>query len=259
MWFLRKLIRRRILRRHDSSPACWDPAWRRLPLLQGLDGDEAARLRALATLFQHEKNLEPAAGLRLTARMRQVIALQACLPILNLGLDWLDGWVAVVVYPDAFVSDVQEQDNAGVMHHYREVRSGESWDRGPLILSWSDIAANRALDGNNVVVHEIAHKLDALDGTANGKPPLHRGMSVQDWSRAFGDAFDDFGRRVDAGVDTGIDPYAASSPAEFFAVLSEVFFEVPQEIASLYPDVYRQLAAFYRQDSLTRLAAPGHR
>lgn len=259
MWLLRKLIHRRVLARQDTSPAFWRDAWRRLPLLQGLDDDESARLRALATLFLHEKSLQPAAGLELAAQMRQIIALQACLPVLNLGLDWLDGWVGVVVYPDVFVSDVQEEDSAGVIHHYREARSGESWDRGPLILSWSDVEAGAPLDGNNVVVHEIAHKLDALDGASNGKPPLHRDIPVKHWSRTFGAAYDDFGRRVDAGEDPGIDPYAASSPAEFFAVLSEAFFEVPHRVDAVYPDVYRLLSAFYRQDPLPRLAVPRHR
>ncbi len=256
IWPLRNLLRARVLRRSDTSAAYWLSAWRRLPLLRGLADDEAARLRELATLFLHEKTLEPVEGLTLTTHMGQIIALQACLPVLNLGIDWLDGWVSVIVYPDAFASDFSEEDHAGVVHAYREERSGEAWERGPLVLSWADIEAGAALDGNNVILHEIAHKLDALDGGTNGKPPLHRGMSVARWSQVFHAAFEDLGRRVDANAYSAIDPYAATSPAEFFAVLTEAFFETPDAVEADYPEVYGQLAELYRQDPLARLT-PG--
>jgi Mlc titration factor MtfA (ptsG expression regulator) len=102
------------------------------------------------------------------------------------------------------------------------------------------------------VIHEFAHKLDMLNGDANGFPPLHKGMSRADWSRAFSAAFDDLVRRVEAGEETEIDPYAAESPAEFFAVISEAFFEIPDLLRTVYPEVYRQLSLFYRQDPASR-------
>jgi len=105
----------------------------------------------------------------------------------------------------------------------------------------------------NVVVHEFAHKLDMLNGGANGYPPLHRGMDRRSWSEAFGAAYRDLCARVDAGEDTVIDPYASESPGEFFAVLSEAFFELPDVVEAEYPRVYAQLAQFYRQDPLARL------
>jgi Mlc titration factor MtfA (ptsG expression regulator) len=256
IWPLQNLLRARVLRRSDTSAAYWLPAWRRLPLLRGLDDDEAARLRRLATLFLHEKTLEPVDGLTLTTHMGQTVALQACLPVLNLGIDWLDGWVSVIVYPDAFASTFSEEDHAGVVHDYREERSGEAWERGPLVLSWADVEEGAALDGNNVILHEIAHKLDALDGGTNGKPPLHRGMSVARWSEVFSAAFADLERRVDTDEDCAIDPYAVTSPAEFFAVLTEAFFETPYAVESTYPEVYGQLTELYRQDPLARLS-PG--
>lgn len=237
----------------DTSDVCWAEAWAHLPLLTGLSEMEAQRLRELATLFLHEKSLESVQGLELTKRMEQMIALQACLPVLHLDFDWLDGWVSVVVYPGAFVSNIRERDFSGVVHTYREARSGESWDRGPLVVAWSDVETDAPLDGNNVIIHEIAHKLDALDGVANGKPPLHSGMNIKVWSDSFSAAYDDFVWRVESYERTAIDPYAAHSPAEFLAVFSEAFFETPQEVKRAYPDVFGQLCRFYRQDPLTRL------
>jgi Mlc titration factor MtfA (ptsG expression regulator) len=131
---------------------------------------------------------------------------------------------------------------------------GESWQRGPVILSASDATRSGECDGVNVVIHELVHKLDMLNGEPNGFPPLHPGMSVADWSRAFGEAYQDFCDRVDNGEDTAIDPYGAESPGEFFAVLSEAFFEIPHTVRGVYPDIYRQLAAFYRQDPARRMA-----
>jgi len=217
-------------------------------VLSRVSGSEALRLRELAALFIHEKSMEPVAGLVLTSSMRQTMALQACLPVLNLGLGWLDQLASVVVYPDTFLSEIVEHDEYGVVHNYREARAGESWQQGPLILSWTDVEAGTRIDGYNVVIHEIAHRLDALNGAANGRPPLHRGMAGGVWAEVFTDAFADFVDRVDAGEDTAIDPYASDSPAEFFAVLSESFFEIPCAVASEYPAAYDQLAAFYRQD-----------
>jgi Mlc titration factor MtfA (ptsG expression regulator) len=248
LWILRNWNRRRILKRTDTSEHGWRMAWSDLCLLRRLNDIERQRLRELAALFLHEKSLEPVQDLRLTHRMKQTIALQACLPVLNLGFDWIDDLVTVVVYPDTFVSEVTESDDAGVVHHYREARIGESWERGPLVLSWADVEAGHGEDGYNVVLHEVAHRLDALDGAVNGKPPLHAGMRDKAWRDSFRAAFEDFTRRVRANEATLIDPYAAASPAEFFAVFTEVFFETPLVVIAEYPAVYEQLAAFYRQD-----------
>jgi Mlc titration factor MtfA (ptsG expression regulator) len=125
---------------------------------------------------------------------------------------------------------------------------GEAWLKGPLILSGRDAMRSGALDGINVVIHECAHKLDMLNGDANGFPPLHRGMNAAEWSRVFSAAYEDLCRRVDAGHHTAIDPYATENPGEFFAVLSEVFFEMPVRLRQSYPSVYEQMTAFYRQD-----------
>jgi Mlc titration factor MtfA (ptsG expression regulator) len=191
-----------------------------------------------------------AAGLQLDMAMQLMIATQACILILNLDIDYYRGWVEVIVYPDEFVPTIEYADETGVVHVDREPRAGEAWLHGPVILSWADVAP--AADGVNVVIHEFAHKLDMLNGDANGFPPLHTGMSRQAWSAAFAAAYDDFCRRVDANEEPVIDPYAAESPAEFFAVMSEAFFETPHAVWAEYPGIYAQLKLFYRQDPAAR-------
>ncbi len=246
MWPFRAWRRKRLLAGHLVGQALFDDVSGTLPLLARLDGGERGRLRELVTLFLHEKSIEGAHDLVIDARMALQIALQACLPVLHLGIDWLDGWVSVVVHPGEFLVDHEEADEAGVVHRVREVRSGESWERGPLVLSWDDVTAGCQLDGYNVVIHEIAHKLDALNGPADGFPPLHRHMDPQAWSAAFSTAFEDLAARADAGEETAIDPYAAEAPEEFFAVTSEYFFELPEVLMAAYPEVYDQLTSFYR-------------
>lgn len=243
-------------RRARIGPADWAAAWDALPLLADLRGDEARRLADLALAFLDEKRLEPVQDLRLSEPMQLVIALQACLPILELGLDWYRGWYAVIVYPAEFVPEREVMGDDGVVWVEREAKSGEAWEQGPIILSWADVEAGLERDGYNVVIHELAHKIDMLDGAANGCPPLQAGMSPKAWADAFSAAYDDLCRRVDADEETAIDPYATESPAEFFAVASECFFELPDLLLAEYPAVYRQLCSFFRQDPSARLAAP---
>lgn len=248
--FLKRWWRARIIARAPLDSAQWQRTLERLPFLRGLSVEERERLRQSVILFLHHKSIHGAGGLELDREMQLLIAAQACLPILNLDIDYYRGWVEVIVYPDEFVPRVQYTDEAGVVHTEREPHAGEAWLQGPVILSWADVAPSA--DGINVVVHEFAHKLDMLNGDANGFPPLHRGMSREAWSHAFGSAYADFCRRVEAGREDAIDPYAAESPGEFFAVLSEAFFETPRAVIDLYPQVYDQLRLFYRQDPAAR-------
>jgi Mlc titration factor MtfA (ptsG expression regulator) len=129
---------------------------------------------------------------------------------------------------------------------------GEAWLQGPIILSWAEVAQSGWEDGVNVVIHECAHKLDMLNGEANGYPPLRPGMDRQEWSRVCAAAYEDFCRQVDGGEETPIDPYGAENPGEFFAVMSEAFFEIPHVLQGEYPELYAQFAAFYGQDPLKR-------
>jgi len=231
----------------------WSRVWDRLPFLCGLDGDERQRLRDLALLFVRDKAFEEARDLAIDDEMRLTVALQACLPILNLGLDWYRDWYAVILYPDEFVPQREWVDENGVVWLAEEAMSGEAWEQGPVILSWTDVQAGSVRDGFNVVVHELAHKLDMRDGTANGHPPLHKGMRDASWSQVFTHAYEDLCVRVEREKAPAMDSYACESPAEFFAVCSEVFFELPHRLSDAYPEVYGQLRDFYRQDPVHRL------
>ena len=245
--------RERILKRSPLEENAWRSVLRRYPFTRALSAEERARLRELAILFLHEKSIVGAGGLAVRDEMRMCIAAQACMLILNLDLGWYRGWVEVIVYPGEFVADYEYVDEHGVSHHVEEPMSGESWQAGPVILSWEDAQLRGGETGYNVVIHEFAHKLDMLNGDANGFPPLHSGMDRGRWSGAFGAAYEDIRRRMERGEPSGIDAYAAENPAECFAVLSEAFFETPLAVRSEYGEVYRQLAAFYRQDPAARL------
>lgn len=252
MWSFKQWRRRRVLDRspipeHDWRTVCAE--WR--PLSE-LPIDERARLRDLTALFLHEKVFEGARGFTVTNRVRLTIASRACLPILNLGLDWCRGWTAIIVYPDGFMRAHTFEDDAGVVHTRREPLCGEAWSGGPVVLSWPDVHAD-TVAGSNLVIHELAHKLDMRNGVANGMPPLHREMSVSDWTRDFSRAYEDLRARLMRRDAPPIDPYAAEDPAEFFAVISELFFETPEVLLGAYPVVYGKLREFYKQDPAARL------
>ncbi len=242
----REWRRRRAAEKIVIDDAQWQAAEYPLPFLDRLSDDERRRLRELARQFIAEKEWSGARGLELTAPMQLSIALQACLPILNLGLDAYRGWVGVVVYPGDFVIPRQQMDEAGVVHEYDDEVLGEAWEGGPVLVSWFDNLAE--IGDVNVVIHEFAHKLDMTNGVVDGVPALPGDMSRREWIAAFEPAYLDFRRRVDAGEDTAIDPYAAEHPSEFFAVASEVFFEAPDLLHDEYPAVYEQLKSYYRQD-----------
>ena len=247
--------RDRILRRHLVSLDAFERAVERLPVLHGLTTDELQRLREGASLLLHDKSFSAAGGAEVDDAMQLDIALQACLLTLNLAEDSYRGWNEIILYPGEFLRHREEMDEAGVVHHTRDILAGESWHGGPLVLSLADVASSGQADGFNVVLHEFAHKLDMLNGDANGFPPLHRGMDAAAWADDFSRAYGNFCGRIDAGEDTAIDPYASYDPAEFFAVLTEVFFEMPGLLHAEYPAVYQQLQQFYRQDPGQRLGA----
>jgi len=249
---IRNWLSRRIIRRSTVTDSQWAEAFARLPLLARLTTAEKRALRELTILFLRRKVFEGAHGLAVTPPMQRIIALQACLPILKLDLDDYDGWVSVVVYPAGFAPERVYTDEYGVEHRVQSNLSGEAWQRGPVVLSWDDAEHAGVIDGRNLVIHEFAHKLDMQNGVANGYPPLHAGMDHDAWVSAFTAGFEDFQRRCTAGESIGIDAYGASSPAEFFAVLSEVFFERPDIIRRHYPAIFEQLREYYRQDPQER-------
>ena len=257
MGLIRNWQRKRALEKTRIDEALWQDVLAGLPFLRGLSAADLARLRELAVLFLSEKEMHGADGFELTDEVRLSITLQACLPILNLGLDQYDDWVGVVVYAGEFTVTHEEMDDDGVMHEIEEELSGEAWEGGPVVLSWQDASMTEA--GYNVVIHEFAHKLDMRNGDADGFPLPHESMDVKAWSEVFGAAYDAFCRQVDTDQPTLVDPYAAEHPAEFFAVMSEMFFTQSAVLARDWPALYEQLASYYRQDPAERFPAQQER
>jgi hypothetical protein len=251
---LRRFRQKRILRSAALPDALWGQACAALPFLASYADGELARLRDLVVLFLDAKSIVGAQGHEVTPLQRTIIAIQACVLVLNLDLALYDGFETVVVYPGEFVPGWEYEDEYGVVHRQDDALAGEAMPRGPVVLSWPDVAASADWDdaGMNLVIHEFAHKIDMHDGTANGCPPLPDDASRDAWQRVMRHAYADFRGRVDAGEDTAIDPYATETPGEFFAVLSEVFFADPWLLRDEYPDVYREFAHFYRQDPAAR-------
>ena len=257
MGWLREWKRRRILARHRIDDALWRRALRHLPFLAGLSAEHEHRLQELAILFLAEKQLTPLRGLVLSDDDRVEIALQACLPVLELGLDWYDGWVGIVVHPSDFKVQRAQTDEDGVRHEWDDELAGEAWPGGPVVLSWEalDDSGSVAEGGANVVIHEFAHKLDMMTGEADGVPPQPSRAARERWIETFDAEFDRFCIAADAGKATLLDPYAAEHEAEFFAVASEAFFEAPNALRREMPKIYDLFAGFYRQDPAKRLSA----
>ena len=251
--------------------AAWNRATADYHFVKRLTAEENRRLRLIASDFLMRKSINGAAGFDIDELIRIQIAAQACILILELDVDYYDGWREIIVYPGQFAKTHDVVDEYGIVHTTRDPLAGEAWLGGPVVLSHADIAHTENAvdrgDGYNVVIHEFAHKLDMLNGEANGYPPLHRGMSKETWKRTFLAAYLAFCKQVDeadalARKDGGraldaipIDPYASENPAEFFAVISEVFFEMPETVHATFPGVYQQLKAFYKQDPLARNVA----
>jgi hypothetical protein len=246
MGFLREWRRRRTLKSVRLDEALWKRVAAKLPFLRGLSHEDTGRLKDLVVLFLAEKEMHGAQGLELTDEVRLSIAVQACLPILNLGLDVYQGWVGVVVYPGEFRVHKEEVDEDGVVHSFAEELAGEAWPGGPVILSWEDVGMSER--GYNVVIHEFAHKIH-MDGDGDESYPAARaGMDAAKWRRTLEQAYERFCAEVDSGDPTFIDPYASEHPAEFFAVMSEAFFTESAVLARDWPELYTQLALFYKQD-----------
>ena len=229
-----------------------DPAWHALlassALFARLNEIDRASLRVLAERFLARKTFSAAASHDLIASQRVTIAVLACLPVLHLGFEWLGGWREIIVYPGGFrVRREHHDEHSDVVTEGDDDLIGEAWERGPVILSWTDIAADLAdpFAGFNVVVHEIAHKLDMLDGALNGVPRLPDGITRREWLTAMQPAYNALVRAVERGRNTLIDPYAAENVDEYFAVVSELHFSDPATLHRAAPAVAALLARFY--------------
>lgn len=243
--------RRRALRRHAIPDAEWDALPARLPLLHGLNPEELLLLRERATEFLAGKVIAPSDGFELSGEQRLEIATWASLPVLHRGIGAYDGFHGVIVYPEEFLAPREEVDEAGVVHIGHEEVSGESWDAGPILLSWADVEASREPGQGSVVIHECAHKLDMGDGEMNGVPALEEsGITYGEWAEVMREAWEAMGREEAEEGETILDDYALESPAEFFAVFSEEFFTAPELLLESAPRVHALLSRYYGVDPL---------
>lgn len=226
--------------------ARWEHAVSALPWARGLTADQRETLRPLVARFLQQKTISTVAGLQLDDAACLQLAVLCCLPLLGIGPGGLRGWSQVIVYPEAFRVQRSHVDAAGVLHEWEDELAGEAWDAGPLILSWADMQADIAdpAAGYCLAVHEMAHKLDALDGAMDGTPPLPAAWR-RTWARDFQRHYDALCQRVDAGKRTAIDAYAAESPEEFFAVASEYHFTDPASLRQAMPEIADHLARLY--------------
>jgi Mlc titration factor MtfA (ptsG expression regulator) len=263
------LDRRRIV---PVDLQAWHALEAALPFLRGLEPTEQQRMREMVAAFLTSKSITGVQGMHPDDTTRLVIAAQACLPVLHLGLGHYDDFVEVVVHPSAFVVRRTITDESGLMHEFDDVLAGEAMHGGPIVLSWEDVKDGAFDDRTNIVIHEFVHKLDMADGEADGCPPLPpaRRANWRDALAAAYDAFVDAVERAEASMPDDIDPedeaadpyyaglpldpYAATDAAEFFAVAAEAFFVSPESLATAFPTLYSQFRDYFRQDTLSRLA-----
>lgn len=230
----------------------WNIARQRVRLLDRLEDGDQQRLRARTAQLLATRNLVGVQGLDLDDGMRVVIAVQAALPLLNLPFDWLGHWHDIVVYPGEFrVRRTHQDSDTDVVTEWDDDLAGEAWESGPIILSWADIERDLAepFEGFNVVIHEIAHKIDMAGGASDGMPPIRDREARNRWRTVMQAAFDDLNRMLDEGLETPIDPYAAEAPDEFFATVSEYWFSAPDVLETVMPEVHAEFSRFYRGES----------
>ena len=254
------VARRRARIRGKPFPALWRRMLqRRVPYIAALPSDLQLQLKQHVQVFLAEKPFIACGGLVLTQEMRVVIAAQACLLLLNRPANYFPNLRQILVYPGPFVVSRVRADDTGVFQQLRDVLSGESWSQGQVILSWEDVLDGAAdpADGRNVVIHEFAHQLDQETGHANGAPHLGSPTAHKNWRKTFTAEFALLQQRAqNSGVETAtaadylLSDYGATNPAEFFAVASEVFFELPRRMANEHPSLYEELRRFYCVDPL---------
>ncbi|MEL6915311.1 MAG: M90 family metallopeptidase [Pseudomonadota bacterium] len=219
---------------------------RLVPLTARMPAALRARLEGKMVLFMDQVAFYGAGGLEVSDEMQLAIAAQACILVAG-NEDWYETLRTIIIYPGAFKSRHPQQDGY-VVTERDEVRVGESWSRGPVILSWADSERGAFVDddGHNVVFHEFAHQLDDASGAVDGFPVVGRQAAA--WAEAFDEAFERSNRLLDIGKRPFLDPYGATAPEEMFAVAVEAFFETPRDMARAEPAIYRELSRYFRQD-----------
>ena len=238
-------------RRIKARPLPWE--WKRIideiPVLAHLTSADREELEGTTKVLMHEKHFEGAGGITLNQEMKVTIAAQAALLLLHRRTDYYPRLVSIIVYPSQYVAPNVQRDPTGIVTEGPQVRAGESWSRGAVVLAWDEVAAGAASQrpGHNVVIHEFTHQLDAENGEMDGVPLLTADR-YPIWVRVMEEEYAHLRAAVDAGQPTVIDPYGATNPAEFFAVVTELFFTAPGTLLDAHPRVYETLADYFRQD-----------
>lgn len=245
-------LRRRLAVARAPFPAHWQSWLRsRTSVYERVPAQLRERLHQLIQIFVHEKTFVGCNGLVVAEEMRVVIAAYACLLVVNRRdvprSHFYDELFSILVYPSPFIVPHSQRDAHGLVTEGTRVLSGQAWDARRIILSWQDIEEGLAT-GHNVVLHEFAHYLDMEDETMDGAPGLGSEQEYRQWSEVFWKEYQQMHASLRAGNATLLDPYAASAPAEFFAVATEAFFETPRELEAQHLGVYEQLRRYYRVD-----------
>ena len=243
--------RRRQRIRQRAFPSQWLAIIQRnVPYYERLTPDAQAELRGHILIFLDEKRFEGCGGIEITDEIRLTIAAQACILLLNRQTDYYPALKSIYVYPHEYVADTKTRLPDGTVIEGDQVRLGESWSRGSLVLAWDHVLRGAAdiRDCNNVVLHEFAHQLDTQDGYADGAPTLEQRSMYVAWARVLGEEYQQLIDDLENHRRTLISDYGATNPAEFFAVLTECFFERSAKLKRRHPELYEQMAAFYRQD-----------
>jgi Mlc titration factor MtfA (ptsG expression regulator) len=251
-------LKQRKRRRWRSQP--FPPKWielieQNVPYYKYLATDERNELHGHIQVFLHEKDFEGCQGLEITDEIRVTIAAQACLLLLHRETDYFPLMSTILVYPHHYFAFTSRHVPGGLVQEGVQARLGESWKRGPIVLSWDDVLRGAADpdDGHNVIFHEFAHELDSESGAMEGAPSLPDPTMYTAWARVLSNEYNSLLIDIEKNHRHLIDAYGASNPAEFFAVVTEAFFEKPLQLKSHHPELYEQMRSFYQQDPAGRL------
>mgnify|MGYP000387571159 CR=1 FL=1 len=243
--------RRRSLRRQALPTEWWTLLMERVPLVQRLPREDLEELGGHLQVLLGEKRFEGAGDLQITDEIRLITLAQAAVLLLHRETSYFPRLVSLIVYPGAYVVRETIETEEMLVEEVEDARVGESWSLGTLILSWEEVEADLEDDQQNVVLHEFAHHLDAESGEMNGAPLLPDRELRRQWAAVMSAAHHRLGENTQQNRPTALDPYGAEEPSEFFAVAVEAFFLRPHRLAEEEPDLYRLLAAYFRQDPIT--------
>ncbi len=244
--------RRREKLRTQPVPAAWlEIIERNVGIFQRLPSADRAELLGHVQVFLAEKHFEGAGGLELTDEIRVTIAAQACVLLLHRDTDYYPNLTSIIVYPTAYIAEQTVPIGGGIWEEGEQGRFGETAQNlGALVLAWDEAKRGAQIpsDGSNVVLHEFAHQLDFEDGITDGTPPLATRDAYAAWARVMSAEFAALRTADDSGAPTLLDKYGATNHAEFFAVITEAFFERPRALRARHPELYAELQLFYQQD-----------